>query len=205
MTDVEPLTIAILYVLVLVGIVLTAMVTPTQAEYYKGLWRAHKLGRSRLSVWDDLSLNRVFLVVVCGIVLVTATIAWNQLRGSGPAYPSVVREAFPLAIATGVIVMAYQGLALQFFQLRFGRKGTNYLSLFLFLVWVLPLIAGTIYTLADFRSSRPAQAVFALSPIAGIGLIAGTAPRETGTLNTCWSPARPSRRASCSRSSSTAW
>jgi hypothetical protein len=170
--DLEPLAIVVLYVLVLVGIVLAAMVTPTQAEYYKGLWRAHKQGASRLSLWDDLSLNRPFLVVVCGIVLVAATIASARIRGTSSGLVSPVRDAYPLAIANGVLILAYHGLALQFFQLRFGRRGVNYLSLFLFLVWVLPLIAGTIYTLANIRPDSKPQVIFALSPIAGLGLTA---------------------------------
>ena len=61
----------VLYLLVIIGILLTLTVTPTQAEYYKGLWRAVKQGRPRLSFWDDLSPNRPFLAVVCALVLVT--------------------------------------------------------------------------------------------------------------------------------------
>jgi len=74
---------------------------------------------------------------------------------------------------SGVMIVAYFGLALQFFLLRFGRKGTNYLSLFLFLVWVVPLIAGTIMAMSNFQNYGPSQTVFALSPIAGLGLTAG--------------------------------
>jgi hypothetical protein len=173
--DAPALLIAILYVLVLVGILLAAAVTPNQAEYYKGLWRAHKLGLSRLSLWHDLAGNRAFLAALCGLVLATATVAWGRLDEgvlrTGPG--GVVRQALPLAIATGVVIVAYHGLALQFFLLRFGRRGWNYLSLFLFLVWVLPLVAGTIMALADNRGPGLAQAVFAVSPIAGLGLTAG--------------------------------
>ncbi len=89
----------------------------------------------------------------------------------------MVRQAYPLAIANGVIVLAYFGLALQFFLLRFGRRGPNYFSLFLFLVWVVPLIAGTICLLADWRGRGewPALVINAISPVAGIALTAGTA------------------------------
>jgi hypothetical protein len=82
-----------------------------------------------------------------------------------------------LAIANGVIVVAYFGLGLQFFHLRFGRRGANYLSLFLFLVWVVPLIAGTIYALADFTGQQqgPALIIYAISPLAGLGLATGAA------------------------------
>jgi hypothetical protein len=177
LTNFDSLALVVVYALVLVGILLTTTVTPTQAEYYKGLCRAHKLGKPRLSLWDDLALNRPFLAIACTVVLCTSTIAWNQLSRSGPGGSDIVRQAYPLAIANGVIVMAYFGLALQFFLLRFGRRGPNYLSLFLFLVWVVPLIAGTIYILADWRGrgEGPAQVIYALSPVAGIAMTAGTA------------------------------
>jgi hypothetical protein len=174
LTDVEYLAVVVLYVLAIVAILLTTAVTPSQAESYKGLWRAHKQGKASLALWDDLSLNRPFLAVVCAILLITATIAWNRLRGEYLGRNLVFREAFPLAIADGVVVVAYFGLALQFFQLRFGRRGTNYFSLFLFLVWVVPLIAGSIYVFADFRTQGgPSQVIYAISPVAGIGLATG--------------------------------
>ena len=163
----------VLYLLVIIGILLTLMVTPTQAEYYKGLWRAVKQGRPRLSFWDDLSPNRLFLVVVCAIVLVTATIAWRRLGGPAGGSSGPMREAFPLAIANGVLVVAYFGLAHQFFQLRFGRRGSNFLALFLFLIWGVPLVVGTITLFANFMNSGPSQVIYALSPVAGLGLATG--------------------------------
>jgi hypothetical protein len=130
-----------------------------------------------------MAINRPFLAVVCAIVLCTATITWNQLRSSGPVTNSAVRDAYPLAIANGVLVVAYFGLALQFFQLRFGRRGTNYLSLFLFLVWFVPLIAGTIYLFADWSGQQAglAQVIYAISPVAGIGLTTGAAASGSGS------------------------
>jgi len=170
----EVLNVTTLYILVIAALVLLAMVTPTQAEYVKGLWRARKLGRSHLPPWDDLSLNRVFLVIACTIVLVTATIAWqaSPVPGFGGAGP--VTPAFPLAIACGVLVVAYIGLALQFFLLRFGARGLMYFSLFLFLAWILPLVAGTITLMASspMSNSHPSQIVYSLSPVAGLGMTA---------------------------------
>ena len=58
------------------------------------------------------------------VVLITATLAWNRLSRLADQRPPV-REGYPLAIANGVLVVAYFGLALQFFLLRFGRRGTN--------------------------------------------------------------------------------
>jgi hypothetical protein len=179
LTDVDFLAVAVLYVLVLVGTMLSTTVTPTQAEYYKGLWRAHKQGKTRLSLWDDLATNRTFLAAACAIVLITATAGWYQLRGSGVGMNASISRAYPLAIANGVLVVAYFGLALQFFHLRFGRRGPNYFSLFLFLVWLVPLIAGTIASVSSLGSEGVmGRVLFALSPLAGIGLSAA-AGRET--------------------------
>ncbi len=64
-----------LYLLVIASLLLILLVTPTRAEYFKGLWRARKQGRGHLSWWEDLALNRVFLVIASAIVLATATAA----------------------------------------------------------------------------------------------------------------------------------
>ena len=77
--------------------------------------------RSHLPWWDDLSLNRVFLVIACAIVLVAATAA-GSVVGDTPAGAFGASSSpgnFPLAIAIGVLVVAYFGLALQYFLLRF--------------------------------------------------------------------------------------
>ena len=57
------LQVVALYFLVGTSIFTIVMVTPTQAEYVKGLLRARKQGLSHLPSWDDLSLNRVFLAI----------------------------------------------------------------------------------------------------------------------------------------------
>ena len=63
----------VLYLLVLAALLLILLVTPTQAEYSKGLWRARKQGRSHLSWWEDLAINQVFVIIACAIVLAAAT------------------------------------------------------------------------------------------------------------------------------------
>jgi hypothetical protein len=163
----------VIYLLVTLGLVLTVMVTPTQAEYYKGLWRACKLGRTRLSFWDDHAINRLFLAAVCALILITATIAMYRLTAGSQVASAVAHDSLPLGIANGVLVVAYFGLAHQFFQLRFGRRGASLFALFLFLTWAVPLVLGTILLLSNFASPGPSQVVYALSPIAGLGLATG--------------------------------
>jgi hypothetical protein len=171
----DGLELTVLYLLVITPIVLLPMVTPTQAEYTKGLWRARKQGRSHLPPWDDLALNRVFLLIACTILLVTATAAWHSGLVSASATGRVVSGAFALAIANDVLVVAYFGLAMQYFLLRFGGRGVMYFALFLFLAWIIPLVAGTILMMASpyaGTGESPAQLVFSASPIAGLGFSA---------------------------------
>jgi hypothetical protein len=170
--DAEPsLQLMVLYVLVITPIVLLPMVTPTQAEYTKGLWRALKLRRSHLPPWDDLALNRVFLVCACAILLATATAAWRSSLSSTSSAGDALFAGYPLAIANGVLVVAYFGLAMQYFLLRFGARGVMYFGLFLFLAWIVPLVAGTIVMMASRYGQPPlaAQLMFSASPIAGLG------------------------------------
>jgi hypothetical protein len=190
------LEIVVLYLLVVAALLVLLMVTPTKAEYLKGLWRAKRQGRANLSWWDDLSLNRVMLAISCAIILVAATIGRSVLQDETSG-PNAFRRSggnYPLAIATGVLVVAYFGLAVQYFVLRFGRRGVTYFALFLFLAWLVPLVTGTILAMASFRSDGgvASQVSFALTPIAGIGMVAaetGDESLQTATQGPAITPA----------------
>jgi hypothetical protein len=189
------LQIVALYLLVITSVILIVMVTPSRAEYDKGLRRALKKGLTHLPWWDDLSLNRVFLAAICAIVLTTATCIWNG--ANGPQAGEIVRissRPFPLAIATGVLVVAYFGLAHQYFLLRFSARGKIYFGLFLFLTWIVPLLAGSIVGLASgpMDMGRESQVIFSLSPVAGIALTASSgddAAYSTGIQASAITPA----------------
>ena len=178
--DMRWLATVVIYLLATLGMILTVMVTPTQAEYYKGLWRCQTrpgpdsaLGRSGAQP----ALPRDGL----RIVLVTATTAWQRLAEGSNLASTSPHSSFPLAIANGVLVVAYFGLAHQFFLLRFGRRGPNYLGLFLFLTWVVPLLVGTIMVFSSTEAG-PGQVAFAVSPIAGIGLATGMSGEASASL-----------------------
>ncbi|WP_165222287.1 ABC transporter permease [Aquisphaera insulae] len=173
-TESDFIGLLILYVLVALGIFLTITVTPTQADHYKGLLRCLRKGEERPSWLADFALNRPFLVVICGIVLGSTTLVWQRSLSQTQIAYSGLRDGFPLAIANGVLVIAYFGLAYQYFLARFGRRGMTFLTLFVFMAWLLPLFLGTIIVASDYRAGSQAQVVYALSPLAGIGLSAGT-------------------------------
>jgi hypothetical protein len=174
----EVLEIVGLYILVVAAILLAIMVTPSQAEYYKGLWRAQKQGRRSIPPWEDLAVNWTFLALVSLIVLAAASLE-RYGRPDVDAFGGVPIGgwgSFPLAIATGVLVVAYFGLALQFFLLRFAGRGQTYFALFLFLIWIVPVLAGSISAMASawrppYQGSQSTAYLFALSP-AGLGMIA---------------------------------
>jgi hypothetical protein len=169
----EVLEVSVLYIMVVIAILLTVTVTPSLPEYFKGLWRARQRGQSHLPWWDDLAINRVYLFLACFLVLASANIAWSQ-SGSEQGFANSSRAGFPLAIAMGVLVVAYFGLALQFFSLRYGARGKIYFGLFLFFAWLLPLVAGTIVAMATapMVSEAGSQALLSLSPVVGIATIA---------------------------------
>jgi hypothetical protein len=184
--DFDVLAIGFLYVLLVIAILLLMMVTPNRSEYLKGLWRARKQGRTHLPVWDDLALNRLFLVIACAIVLASATLAWNGAFDPRLGRYSPLPRSFPLAIATAVLTIAYFGLALQFFLLWIRVRGIIFFSLFLFLTWLVPLLAGAIVAMASPMGDSPeSQVVLSLSPLVGLTKIAaqdGTFPESYRTV-----------------------
>ena len=160
-----------LYFLVGASIFAILTATPSQSEYVKGLLRATKRGETHLSAWDDLSLNRVFLATLGAIVLVTGTIIWRAAVAAPMALPQGAISNYPMGVALCVLVVAYFGLAMQYFLLRFGSRGKMYFGLFLFMAWLLPLVGGTIVLMASMPMNRSSagQVIYSLSPIAGIG------------------------------------
>ena len=138
---------------------------------------------THLSPWDDLSLNRLFLAILGVIVLVTGTIIWRAAIAAPMALPVGAINNYPMGIAMSVLVVAYFGLGMQYFLLRFGPRGKMYFGLFLFLAWIVPMVAGTISMFASMPldTSQSGQIIFSLSPIAGIATSAAGATNEAAT------------------------
>jgi len=174
--------VVVLYLLVLAALLLILLVTPTQAEYFKRLWRARKQGRGHVSWWEDLAINRVFVIIACVIALVSATLARWAIGNpqTGNSFVISTSGNFALAIAIGVLVIAYFGMAVQYFLLRFGRRGPTSFALFLFLAWLVPLVAGTSVAMASMYGESVASSVlFGLTPISGIGMVGAPASNDT--------------------------
>lgn len=172
-----PLALVVLYILVVASLMMAITITPTAGEYAKGLRRAERQGRKHLSSWNDLALNRVVLGGFCLIVLVGSTVAWNITPGHPRGVDPQGEGRLSLAIAVGVLVVAYFGLAYQFFCLVTPKRPGTMMCLFLFLAWIVPMLAGVITRSAGMNDAVPV-ALFSLSPIAGLSTSAGATPPD---------------------------
>jgi len=198
-TPVDAIMLAAVYVLALVAMILTATITPDAGEYVKGLRRAGHEGRRRPSPWSDAGSNRVALFLLCALVLVGATVVVNvvgrqpyaqlgmfQTWGISPvlleraqlddkAWIALRQSMLSRPIAVGVLTVAYVGLGLQYFSLRTRRSGVALMALFLFVVWLLPVLAGAVIGMSVSSPSdeRRALTVAALSPLPGLALASG--------------------------------
>ena len=173
-------TLLVLYVLIGGSVILALAITPTLDEFSKGIRKAAKEGRKYPSAWSDRGLSRIGVFSLCAAVLVASTVAWRAIERPVSWLPRNGQVSYSLPIAIGVLVVAYFGLALQYFQLRFGKRGSIFLALFLFAAWLLPLACGAIAAAAAAQRRTPdtppdvwSPAIASLSPIAGIMLSSG--------------------------------
>ena len=165
---------ALLYVFVIAGIVLASTVTPNLGDYVKGVRRARRTSHRRAPALADYASNLWTVFGLAAWVAVGATIAWEAIAmvpGNnnvlGPAMNQLGRLAFSQTIAVGVFTVAYYGLGKQYFALKFSRRSDAYFRLFLFLVWVMPLLIAVAASAAG-APTGPIQMLMGVCPWAGI-------------------------------------
>ena len=163
------------YALALLSIVLLSSVTPDRTEYTRSLLRARRVGRDHARWWDDLAWNRGVLLIFCGIVFVIPMLCW-KFSLSTFEIPGERFRTIQLAIANGVLLVAYYGLGLQYFLLRFPGRGMNFAGAFFILAWGIPLLVGATLASGSLEQAEIARIILALSPIAGVGLSATPVP-----------------------------
>jgi hypothetical protein len=195
-TPADIIMLGAIYGLLLGALILAATITPGASEYVKGVRRALHHGRRRPSAWSDAGSNRVAVFALCALVLVGAS-AVVQVVGRPPlldangmnwvktpkrlekavASDEAWRESrqamMSRPILIGVLTVAYFGLASQYFALRVGRSGPVVMAVFLFLVWLVPLLAAAVIGMGTPSRSVLAVVIVALSPLAGIALSSG--------------------------------
>jgi hypothetical protein len=157
----------VLYTVTLASVLLTLAVTPSASGYANGLRRATKHGRQRLAPWSDLAPNTGAVIVFCWIIVLAAVLAQLSVDPAG-----LTTRVFWCPTAAAMLVVAYFGFARQYFDVNFGRRGQPFFLLFLFVVWLMPLIVGSILALTG--AEEGALPVFSLTPLVGIGASAVT-------------------------------
>lgn len=124
------------------------------------------------------------VVILAGIILAFGTAVTTLATGTPSQFPGF-REpgSYPLALAITVLTVAYFGLGYQYFQLRFAKRGGMYFTLFIFIAWILPIVAGSIQSMSSWGpTGRDAGApIFAVSPGAGIGMVAAIGDENLAT------------------------
>ena len=131
-----------------------------------GLRLAYHQGRRRPSPWTDEGTNRLAVILMAVMVFLACTL-FSQVVGTAARGEGGSSDALTIAIA--VFVVTYFGLGLQYFLFRLPKSGKSYFQLFLFLVWLVPILAGSIA--AGTGAIQPLyEALLGLSPITGLAL-----------------------------------
>jgi len=157
----------LLYSLTILALILSAMLTPQEGQFTRGIRQARKVGLPRVPRWSNAAANWPPVLAFAGMLLVFA------LVGTGICYlinPSLRLGATLAAIFIGVGTVLQFGFLHQYFLLKFRKQGNNYFALALFLGWLLPVIFGLI--IAALQADEMIwEAVMCFSPLAGLGLV----------------------------------
>ncbi len=165
---------SLLYLNLFTSLFITLAITPSLSTFHNHLRRAHKHKLSRPSVWTDESSNRAAVLLLA--VLTFALVQCVELFV--PKAPGAVPAGgdFLIPTITAVATIAYFGFAAQYFAIRLGPKGKIALTMFLFFVWLVPLILGALCSAT--LGGDAGKMVAAVSPVWGI---ASHSPVALGT------------------------
>ena len=155
-----------MYILTLAALLLTLAVTPSAGEFAKGVRRARKLGLPQVPLWSEWAANWLPVGVFCGLTAVLALVA-GVTAMSGEEGVAPVRLFGPLVVAMATI--ASFGSARQFFGLQFRKAGGTYFALFIFLVWIVPLLVGYVAQESGVKNGG-AELILGITPVVGIGM-----------------------------------
>jgi hypothetical protein len=168
------ITLWVLYVMVIASVILLPSATPPLGLYLKGLRRAVHEGRRRVHWWHDLAANRVAVVIFAALVGAVSTIGWELIEGRDVSG----RVQYAQSIVTGVFLVVGVAFSYQYFLLTFPRRGETYFGLFMFVIWVVPFLAGILIG-ASTRFDLTAQVVTSLCPWVGMATSAFSPPDQS--------------------------
>ena len=155
------LILSISYFLTFSAVWLMSTVTVPIGEFNKGLQRAHKKGRSRIPTWSDLASNKL-VVLTLALLLLGATLLVMFFA----PMPRVNFRFSPWPpLILGMLTILSYGWAGQYFNLKYGKRGQLFFGLYIFFVWVAPVMVGGLLMASGLRE---AGYLMASSPPLGI-------------------------------------
>ena len=139
---------------------------PDPMQFRLGRIRANRIGRERLSPWEDEAGGYPFVFVVYAIQVALLGIVFLTVQAAG--YYSEI-ETQPVY---GLWMMAACGLSLFYFQGIKENFGTGKVAMFILLGWALPILAAILILAVNQSQGDLALLVVALSPVTLIPLSA---------------------------------
>gem|GEM_PF-5419353 len=167
-------------------VVLSFIIIPTTAPdrvaYIGGLRRSLRLGQRRSDPFTDRAVNRWAIAGMAGLLTVGIAIA-TFLMSTGD-------DGFQLPGATSatvVLVLIEFGLALQYFRLRLGKNAGGAMLLFIFVMWILPIIVGIMIFSTGVASIQESTGFIAMSvsPFPGVLFGSGVIDQSEIDFRSC--------------------
>ncbi|MBI1322860.1 hypothetical protein GC170_06715 [bacterium] len=162
---------------VLLSFILIPTTAPERVAYIGGLRRSLRLGHRRPGPFEDRAVNRWAIAAMAGLLTIGISIATFIMSSGGEK-----GFEFPGASsATVVLVVIEFGLALQYFRLRLGKHAGGAMLLFIFVMWILPIIVGIMIISSGVANITDSAGFIAMSasPFPGVLLGSGVID-ETG-------------------------
>jgi hypothetical protein len=163
--------------MVFAALALVSCVTPQAGYVANGFRRAERLGRRHVSLWSDAAHNGL----ACGVLGLMVLAAGEAATALLPTAQRMQVEHlhFPPIIAALTVITF--GWAFQFFQLKYKKRARGYFSVFIFVLWGVPLILAAILGI-QFPGQKIAEQIASISPLASIttgsimGLVSAIVP-----------------------------
>ncbi len=144
------------------------LITPDAGQLANAVRRHRKLGRGgEPDPWTDGAPNALPVLAATALVI---GFTLGSARPSGLS-DAVLEQVVRAVLFAGAGLVTW-GFALQGFRVRFRRQAVPFLMLFLFGIWVVPVLIGTLLMLPKAMPPQTAAFFLALDPVAGIVLSA---------------------------------
>jgi hypothetical protein len=168
-TLVQSMLVTYVYGLCLVATVISTALAPSPGALASGFRRARRRNRKAPSAWEDHAPLLPWLAV-----LVVPFVLMGVLVPKGAFLPIGSRETWGLVLC-GSLWVGGSALAVHYFKLRFDKKAGPVTLLYVFFLWIVPLILAGLAAAA--KAKDLAGKIIALSPVIAVGAF-GTVDAE---------------------------